>query len=107
MALRSLGGRHPRGAPPAAPAPPAPAGRRASCPSGQPSAAAPLMSLAMTIVHRVTVPKPVLTLDDYRKGEGGDGLDAARKVEPEAPIDEIEASGLRGRGGGGFPTGRK
>ena len=29
----------------------------------------------------------------------------ARPVEPEAIIDEIEASGLRGRGGAGFPTG--
>src|SRR5436190_4303348 len=65
------------------------------------------MSLAMAIVHRVTVPKPILTLDEYRKAGGGEGLDAANKVEPEALIDEVEASGLRGRGGGGFPTGRK
>src|SRR3954471_6425385 len=61
----------------------------------------------MALVHRVTVPKPVLTLADYRTGGGGEGLEAARKVEPEALIDEVEASGLRGRGGGGFPTGRK
>ena len=27
--------------------------------------------------------------------------------EPEAVIDEIERSGLRGRGGAGFPTGKK
>lgn len=27
--------------------------------------------------------------------------------DPDAVIDEIEKSGLRGRGGGGFPTGRK
>ena len=26
---------------------------------------------------------------------------------PEAVLDEIEASGLRGRGGAGFPAGRK
>uniref|UniRef100_UPI004024F15A NADH-quinone oxidoreductase subunit NuoF n=1 Tax=Candidatus Scatousia sp. TaxID=3085663 RepID=UPI004024F15A len=29
------------------------------------------------------------------------------KNDPDAVIDEIEKSGLRGRGGGGFPTGRK
>lgn len=28
-------------------------------------------------------------------------------IKPEAVIDEIKVSGLRGRGGGGFPTGRK
>jgi NADH:ubiquinone oxidoreductase subunit F (NADH-binding)/(2Fe-2S) ferredoxin/NAD-dependent dihydropyrimidine dehydrogenase PreA subunit len=28
-------------------------------------------------------------------------------IKPDAVIDEINASGLRGRGGGGFPTGRK
>ncbi|MBU0513437.1 MAG: 4Fe-4S binding protein [Proteobacteria bacterium] len=39
------------------------------------------------------------------------GYSALAKVlagmAPEAVIGEIEASGLRGRGGGGFPTGRK
>ncbi len=29
------------------------------------------------------------------------------EIDPERVIDEIKASGLRGRGGGGFPTGRK
>src|SRR5258705_422381 len=28
-------------------------------------------------------------------------------IGPEATVREIAASGLRGRGGGGFPTGRK
>jgi NADH:ubiquinone oxidoreductase subunit F (NADH-binding) len=47
-------------------------------------------------------------LDDYiARG----GYDALRKVltsmSPEQVIDEVEKSGLRGRGGGGFPTGRK
>src|SRR5438270_3654006 len=61
----------------------------------------------MTLVHRVLPPTPLLTLDAYRKARGGEGLEAARQVEPEALIDEVEASGLRGRGGGGFPTGTK
>jgi NADH-quinone oxidoreductase subunit F len=31
----------------------------------------------------------------------------ARRLSPLAIVDEVDASGLRGRGGGGFPTGRK
>ena len=40
-----------------------------------------------------------------------DGYRALAKVlttmKPQEVIDEVLASGLRGRGGGGFPTGRK
>ena len=32
---------------------------------------------------------------------------AARALGPEATVEEIVASGLRGRGGAGFPTGAK
>ena len=35
------------------------------------------------------------------------GLERALKMDPQEVIDEILASGLRGRGGGGFPSGRK
>ena len=35
------------------------------------------------------------------------GLAKALKMTPQEVIDEVLASGLRGRGGGGFPTGRK
>ena len=61
----------------------------------------------MPLVHRVLSPHPITSLDEYLGRGGGVGLDNARQVEPEALIDEIEASGLRGRGGAGFPTGRK
>jgi len=35
------------------------------------------------------------------------GLKRALTMKPQEVIDEVLASGLRGRGGGGFPTGRK
>ena len=35
------------------------------------------------------------------------GLKRALGMKPQEVIDEVLASGLRGRGGGGFPTGRK
>jgi NADH-quinone oxidoreductase subunit F len=51
---------------------------------------------------------PIGSLDEYLATDVG-GLGLARAVElgPERTIEEITRSGLRGRGGGGFPTGRK
>lgn len=50
---------------------------------------------------------PVPSLDAYIDAGGGQALPAARKLDPAAIVDEISASGLRGRGGAGFPAGRK
>lgn len=61
----------------------------------------------MTLVHRVLPPQPYESLERYLHAGGGRGLDAARQVEPEVVVAEIEAAGLRGRGGGGFPTATK
>jgi formate dehydrogenase iron-sulfur subunit len=47
------------------------------------------------------------SLADYGAAGGLEGLARARTLAPEAIIAEIEASGLRGRGGAGFPAGRK
>src|SRR4051794_41742409 len=58
----------------------------------------------MTMVHRVLPPDPVRSLDEHLKRRGGRGLEIAGEVEPDALIDEIEAAGLRGRGGAGLPT---
>ncbi|MES1228327.1 MAG: NADH-quinone oxidoreductase subunit F, partial [Armatimonadota bacterium] len=44
------------------------------------------------------------TLDGYLKDGGYQGLTKALKMERQAIIDEVKASGLRGRGGAGFPT---
>jgi NADH:ubiquinone oxidoreductase subunit F (NADH-binding)/(2Fe-2S) ferredoxin/Pyruvate/2-oxoacid:ferredoxin oxidoreductase delta subunit len=47
------------------------------------------------------------SIDDYIEKDGYKGLARALTMDPEAIIKEIEESGLRGRGGGGFPAGRK
>ncbi len=50
----------------------------------------------------------VTSLDDYLASEiGGKGVACAQAIGPQNTIAEVERSGLRGRGGGGFPTGRK
>jgi len=44
---------------------------------------------------------------EYAAHGGYKGLDRAFQIGPEATVAEIAASGLRGRGGAGFPTGIK
>jgi formate dehydrogenase iron-sulfur subunit len=48
-----------------------------------------------------------LSLDDYRAHGGFKGLARARAMQPAAIVEEVTQSGLRGRGGAGFPTGIK
>ncbi|MCD6358486.1 MAG: NAD(P)H-dependent oxidoreductase subunit E, partial [Dehalococcoidia bacterium] len=48
------------------------------------------------------------SLDDYLAVGGYSALEKVISgMQPQQVIDEIRKSGLRGRGGGGFPTGRK
>ena len=56
---------------------------------------------------RVLDRRPVTTLAAYLDAGGGRGLEAAKRLGGAATVEELEASGLRGRGGAGFPTGRK
>ncbi len=50
---------------------------------------------------------PHRTLDAYRAAGGGHALAATRERGAEWVLDELHRSGLRGRGGAGFPAGRK
>ncbi len=48
-----------------------------------------------------------LSLEDYRAHGGGKGLERALSLGAAATVEEVVQSGLRGRGGAGFPTGIK
>jgi NADH-quinone oxidoreductase subunit F len=51
--------------------------------------------------------RPLTAIKDYRAAGGYEQLERARSMEPQQVIDELLAAGVRGRGGAGFPMGRK
>jgi NADH-quinone oxidoreductase subunit F len=46
-------------------------------------------------------------IDEYERSGGYASMRKALAMDPEDVIEEVKASGLRGRGGAGFPTGQK
>jgi NADH-quinone oxidoreductase subunit F len=49
----------------------------------------------------------IRTFDVYRREGGYKSVEKALKMQPNDIVEEVKKSGLRGRGGAGFPTGMK
>ncbi len=64
---------------------------------------APQMKIALRNIGKIDP----LDVDDYIATGGYEALKKALTMKPEEILDEMDISGLRGRGGAGFPTGRK
>ena len=64
---------------------------------------APQKKIALRNIGKISP----LDIDDYLASGGYEGLKKALAMTSDEIIGQIEESGLRGRGGAGFPTGRK
>ena len=66
------------------------------------------MTETAQLIFKNRRPGETVFIEDYRKTGGYEGLRKAfTSMSPEEVRREVEASGLRGRGGAGFPTGKK
>jgi NADH:ubiquinone oxidoreductase subunit F (NADH-binding)/(2Fe-2S) ferredoxin/Pyruvate/2-oxoacid:ferredoxin oxidoreductase delta subunit len=94
-------------------------GALAIVPEGDPSGSQPVRGLPLlselpfyACQHKVILRNSgliePLSLEEYVARGGYQGLARALlELTPQIVVDEVTRSGLRGRGGGGFPTGRK
>ena len=64
---------------------------------------APQLKIALRNIGKIS---PV-SVDDYMAHGGYEALKKALTMTPDEIITQVERSGLRGRGGAGFPTGQK
>ena len=64
---------------------------------------APQMKIALRNIGKINP----TSVEDYLSSGGYEGLKKALTMSSEEILAEMDASGLRGRGGAGFPTGRK
>jgi NADH-quinone oxidoreductase subunit F len=62
------------------------------------------MGAVMSEAIRLLSASPLRSLDAYLDHGGGAGLIGARHIGPVETTAEIDAAGMRGRGGAGFPT---
>ena len=62
---------------------------------------------ARSLLLQYAYERDLTQLAEYRAVGGYAALKTARGMEPAALLDQIITSNLRGRGGAGFPTGRK
>jgi len=67
----------------------------------------PFYSHQMRITLRNIGQIDPVSLDDYLAADGFSGLVKALNMKPASVIDEVAKSGLRGKGGAGYPTAAK
>ncbi len=58
------------------------------------------------LFEKINIPG-IKTYDVYRENGGYASVEKALKMDPDAITEEVKTSGLRGRGGAGFPVGLK
>jgi len=68
----------------------------------------PVYAKQQRVLFRMSAEVDPLCLEDYVARDGySAAVKALTAMTPDEVIDEVEAAGLRGRGGAGFPTARK